>query len=147
MKAKTNKYIFEHLGRKWTKKEKVSYQKIDLHLWFSTPNSKLWWEMSSVRDNHVKVKGFPKFAKRGQKPCISYAIDHVWGKHVAKKYYSGIVSLMSRARGAYYIRVLFFQKNASFLILHNENIKRANFQMPFGTQRWSYLACLRHGFS
>ena len=53
----------------WTlgKEMNKEFKKIVLHLWFSTPNSKLWWEMSSVRDNHVKVKGLLKLLKGGQK--------------------------------------------------------------------------------
>ena len=47
--------------------QRFLFKKIVLHLWFSTPNSKLWWEMSSVRDNHVKVKGLLKLPKGGQK--------------------------------------------------------------------------------
>ena len=69
--------------------------------------------MSSVRDNHVKVKGLLKLPKGRQKNHVFHMQEIMSGESMwQKKIIHGTVSLMSRARGAYYIRVLFSQKNA-----------------------------------
>ena len=140
MKAKTNKDIFEHSGRKWTRSSKKLFYIYDFQPHTQSFDEKCHqWEIIMS-----KSKGCSNCQKGGRKIMYFICNRSCLGKACGKKILFKALYPLWAERVVHTISEFYSPKRMpSFLILHYENIKRANFQVPFESHRCSWLACLK----